>query len=238
MREYVQCRFGLFDEFRFDNRNRIGPFVVVLFLESLTVKSSYYKKNANLQALFQILWFISARYLFYKMHVWLLSIRSMSLSKKKSEKRSNSHLWFSFPWKIKKSHFLQKYKILKFYFFSRYKLYILSYYDTNYSIFESFIWFPTSPKHFWYGFWYGVRRYGLWFSYPTLQVSLSWGSIAESFHSLRSLSVSCFQVILGLPGPSFPLACMPKAVLTAPLERCVVAGSLSLCNELINKGNQ
>ena len=52
---------------------------------------------------------------------------------------------------------------------------------------------------------------------PDLQVSLSWGSIAESFHSLRSLSVSCFQVILGLPGPRFPLTCM--SVLTAPLER-------------------
>ena len=54
---------------------------------------------------------------------------------------------------------------------------------------------------------------------PDLQESLSWGSIAESFHSLRSLSVSCFQVILGLPGPCFPLTCMSKAVLTAPLER-------------------
>ena len=52
-----------------------------------------------------------------------------------------------------------------------------------------------------------------------LQVSLSLGSIAESFHSLQSLSVSCFQVILGLPGPGFPTICMSKAVLTAPLER-------------------
>ena len=43
--------------------------------------------------------------------------------------------------------------------------------------------------------------------------------MAESFHSLQSLSVSCFQVILGLPGPRFPLTCMSKAVLTAPLER-------------------
>ena len=43
---------------------------------------------------------------------------------------------------------------------------------------------------------------------PDLQVSLSWGSIAESFHSLRFLSVSCFQVILGLPGPRFPLSIM------------------------------
>ena len=49
-------------------------------------------------------------------------------------------------------------------------------------------------------------------------VSISWGLIAESFHSLRSLSVSCFQVILGLPGSCFPLTCMSKAVLTAPLE--------------------
>ena len=43
---------------------------------------------------------------------------------------------------------------------------------------------------------------------PDLQVCLSWGSIAESFHSLQSLSVSCFHVILGLPGPCFPSTCM------------------------------
>ena len=43
--------------------------------------------------------------------------------------------------------------------------------------------------------------------------------MAESFHSLQSLSVSCFQVILGRPGPRFPLTCMSKAVLTAPLKR-------------------
>ena len=41
----------------------------------------------------------------------------------------------------------------------------------------------------------------------------------ESFHSLQSLSVSCFQVILGLPGLRFPSTCMSKAVLIAPLER-------------------
>ena len=40
-----------------------------------------------------------------------------------------------------------------------------------------------------------------------LQVSLSWGSIAKSFHSLHSLSVSCLQVILGLPGPCFQSVC-------------------------------
>ena len=38
---------------------------------------------------------------------------------------------------------------------------------------------------------------------PGLQVSLSGGSIAKSFHSLQSISVSCLQVILGLPGPCF-----------------------------------
>ena len=43
--------------------------------------------------------------------------------------------------------------------------------------------------------------------------------MAESFHSLQSLSVSCFHVILGLPGPRFTSTCMSKAVLTAPLER-------------------
>ena len=53
---------------------------------------------------------------------------------------------------------------------------------------------------------------------PDLQVSLSRGSIAESFHSLRSLSVSCFQVILGLTGPRFSLTCMSEAVLTALLK--------------------
>ena len=39
----------------------------------------------------------------------------------------------------------------------------------------------------------------------------------ESFHSLQSLSVSCFHVILGLPGQRFPSTCMSKALLTAPL---------------------
>ena len=53
---------------------------------------------------------------------------------------------------------------------------------------------------------------------PDLQVCLSWGSIAESFCSLQSFSVSCFHVILGLPGPCFPSTCMSKTVLTAPLE--------------------
>ena len=42
--------------------------------------------------------------------------------------------------------------------------------------------------------------------------------MAKSFHSLQSRSVSCFHVILGLPGPRFPSTCMSKAVLTAPLE--------------------
>ena len=50
------------------------------------------------------------------------------------------------------------------------------------------------------------------------QVCLSRGSIAESFHSLQSVSVSCLHVIRGLLGPHFPSTCMSKAVLTAPLE--------------------
>ena len=45
------------------------------------------------------------------------------------------------------------------------------------------------------------------------------GLIVESFHSWQFLSVSHFQVILGLPGPCFPSVCVSKAVLTAPLER-------------------
>ena len=53
---------------------------------------------------------------------------------------------------------------------------------------------------------------------PDLQVHLSWGLIAKSFHSLQSLSVSCCHVILGLPGPCFPSTFMSKAVLIAPLE--------------------
>ena len=44
-------------------------------------------------------------------------------------------------------------------------------------------------------------------------------SLAESFHSLQPLSVSCFHVILGLPGQRFPSTYRSKAVLTAPLER-------------------
>ena len=54
---------------------------------------------------------------------------------------------------------------------------------------------------------------------PDLQECLSRGLIAKSFHTLQSLSVSCFHVILGRPGPCFPSTCMSKAVLTAPLER-------------------
>ena len=54
------------------------------------------------------------------------------------------------------------------------------------------------------------------------QVCLSWGSIAKSFHSLQSLSVSHFHVILGLPGPHFLSTCMSKAVLTASLEHAHV----------------
>ena len=41
---------------------------------------------------------------------------------------------------------------------------------------------------------------------------------AQSFHSLQSPSLSCFQVILGLLGPCFPIICMSKAILTALLE--------------------
>ena len=52
---------------------------------------------------------------------------------------------------------------------------------------------------------------------PDLQVCLSWGSIADIFHTLQSLSVNC--CISGLSSPCFPSTCMSKAVLTAPLER-------------------
>ena len=46
----------------------------------------------------------------------------------------------------------------------------------------------------------------------------SWGSIAESFHSLQSLSVSCSHVIFRLPIPCFPSTCRSKAFLIAPLK--------------------
>ena len=52
---------------------------------------------------------------------------------------------------------------------------------------------------------------------PDLQVYLSWGTIAKSFHSLQSLSVSCFHFILGLSGPHFSSTSMSKAAFT-PLE--------------------
>ena len=42
------------------------------------------------------------------------------------------------------------------------------------------------------------------------------GRWPRAFHSLQFLSVSCFHVILGLPGPCFPSTRMSKA---APLER-------------------
>ena len=51
--------------------------------------------------------------------------------------------------------------------------------------------------------------------------------MAKSFHSLQSLSVSCFH-ILGLPGPCFPSTCISKAVLTAPLERSTCSYHQSL----------
>ena len=52
--------------------------------------------------------------------------------------------------------------------------------------------------------------------------------MAESFHSLQSLSVRCFHVILGLPGPCFPSTCMSKAVLTASLEHSTCPNHRSL----------
>ena len=54
------------------------------------------------------------------------------------------------------------------------------------------------------------------------------GLIAESFHCLRSLSVSCFHVILGSPGSHFPSTCMSQAFLTAPLERSMCPYQQSL----------
>ena len=60
---------------------------------------------------------------------------------------------------------------------------------------------------------------------------------AESFHSLQSLSVSCFHVILGLPSPHFPSTCMSKAVLTAPLERSTCPYHRSLLSFRMRSGS-
>ena len=67
---------------------------------------------------------------------------------------------------------------------------------------------------------------------PDLQVHvcLSSGSVAESFHSLQSLSVSCFHVIFGLPGTCFPSTCRSKAVLTAPLEPSLLQNEAKILN--------
>ena len=46
-----------------------------------------------------------------------------------------------------------------------------------------------------------------------------WAPFQVAGYSLQSLSVCCFHVILGLPGPCFPSTCMSKAVLTSTLER-------------------
>ena len=58
---------------------------------------------------------------------------------------------------------------------------------------------------------------------PDLQVCLSWGLIAESYHSLRALSISCFHVISGRPCPRFPSKCMTQAVLPAPFHVSIPA---------------
>ena len=41
---------------------------------------------------------------------------------------------------------------------------------------------------------------------------------SRGFHSLQSISISCFHVILGLTGPHFPSICRSEAVLIALLE--------------------
>ena len=49
-----------------------------------------------------------------------------------------------------------------------------------------------------------------------------------SFHSRQSLSVSFFQVSLGLPAPRLPSICISHAVLIAPLERATCPNQRSL----------
>ena len=72
---------------------------------------------------------------------------------------------------------------------------------------------------------------------PDLQVCLSCRSIAESFHSLQSLSAYCFHVILSLPGPSFPSIFMSKAVLSAPLEHFTCPYQWSLLSRMKSRSS-
>ena len=66
------------------------------------------------------------------------------------------------------------------------------------------------------GSWLAARMANLT---PDLQMSLSWGLIVESFHSLWSLSFSCFHVILGLPSLCSPSAYMSQTDLMVPFGR-------------------
>ena len=63
---------------------------------------------------------------------------------------------------------------------------------------------------------------------PDLYVLLSWGSTVMSFHSRQSLSVSSFQVSLGLPAPCLPSIWISHAVLIAPLEPSTCPNQRSL----------
>ena len=63
---------------------------------------------------------------------------------------------------------------------------------------------------------------------PDLYVLLSCGSTVMSLHSRQSLSVSSFQVSLGLPAPCLPSIWISHAVLIAPLEPSTCPNQRSL----------
>ena len=61
--------------------------------------------------------------------------------------------------------------------------------------------------------------------------------MAENFQSLQSLSVSCFQVILGLPGPRLPIICMSKAVCTVGAVHVSIPAEPSLFQDEVLVSN-
>ena len=97
----------------------------------------------------------------------------------------------SIPLKIPKCYFLKKYAVLKFHIYNRCLLYVISKYDTNNYNFESFDSFSIRQKKIWYGFRYGVRRYGLWFSYPTVAISVSLGEVTTTLPRPRCRREAC-----------------------------------------------
>ena len=90
---------------------------------------------------------------------------------------------------------------------------------------------------------------GIWLAAPMvdltsdLQVCLSWGSIAESFHSLQSLSVSCFHVN-GPPRPTLSVNLYVKGCpdctirafhMSIPAEPTLLQNEVQILNAKLRK---